>query len=1003
MPTDTQSPAGSGNNQSKFDNYSLDFDGATQRIICPYNAIFDQAEYSISLWVKNGSNSTGGDKGILCADSGTRGWAILQNDQTLKINPNISGGGTQVNTSNFFSNTDTWIHCVITCDGTDLIVYKNGSSFNTDSGGTYALNANSNDLTIGDDPFAASREFAGNLDHCCIFDYALSETQVKYLYNNNAGGSTPNPQNPMAIPGNTPIAYYDLGGSSTGSDLDPATNPNTLTVPNSSVPSATVFDFNGTDDFIQLASSSTAITDWTQPYTISMWVNYTTSLSFDLMATFGVETGSAATSRYIMIGGSSGYLFTGVGDTDGGSTNIHFNIGSNLNDGNWHNIVYLGDGTSGDFPTVYIDGVVEAYSGGTTNLFNSSTYLNVIGTGSTATGRYFPGEISNTQIWNGNLSPAEVTTLYNNGVPYTGTQPQAANLKGWWRMNIDTSNWDGSNWEIGDNRSAYKKAIDTTGPSGGFKTSSTSLSDFMGNSATNFSFSMWIRGTIGDTSSSALASFAVPTSGYKNNIWNYNFYGGLCLLLDASNRIGFGQINDGKWKHVLITVDTNAGSNWDDVVKCFVNGQPQSHVPGKTIGSPPSSFDWLGSYNGVPSNQRSVGVGVGLGSYNSYHGDISNFTIYNSTLGQSEATTLYNNGTPVTTAVGSPLAWWKLNNLTDGLLDVSGNSYNIQALGSGQVVVDTLVSTSNGTSSGMTTANLVNSDLERSIPYSSYSMEFDGTDYIDTGSLSVSGTNFSTSFWIKIDNQSSGGPWVRQQVFPAKNNINSTNYTIGHITPRGFITRQILQLQGTDNTGANPQTYTTQNINLLGTGWNHVVFTHDITTTNTYAYVNGVAQTWTAFSGTPTNVPFIKMPYTYSTFRIGAFNTSEFFEGSISNTAVFNKILSENEILTIYNGGFPNDISSLSPIAWWSLSGDSYYNGTDWIVPDLVGSNNGDSDGTMGGSELVGEGPGSEANGVGTGMNIPGNLQGNAPNSSSNAFSVNMNADDKTNDVPVVP
>ena len=57
----------------------------------------------------------------------------------------------------------------------------------------------------------------------------------------------------------------------------------------------------------------------------------------------------------------------------------------------------------------------------------------------------------------------------------------------------------------------------------------------------------------------------------------------------------------------------------------------------------------------------------------------------------------------------------------------------------------------------------------------------------------------------------------------------------------------------------------------------------------------------------------------------------------------------------------------------------------------------------MGGSELVGEGPGSEANGVGTGMNIPGNLQGNAPNSSSNAFSVNMNADDKTNDVPVVP
>jgi hypothetical protein len=36
-------------------------------------------------------------------------------------------------------------------------------------------------------------------------------------------------------------------------------------------------------------------------------------------------------------------------------------------------------------------------------------------------------------------------------------------------------------------------------------------------------------------------------------------------------------------------------------------------------------------------------------------------------------------------------------------------------------------------------------------------------------------------------------------------------------------------------------------------------------------------------------------------------------------------------------------------------------------------------------------------------MNIPGNLQGNAPNSNANAFSVNMNADDKSSSVPVIP
>ena len=113
---------GSTDNNSKVSNYSMSFDGSSERIVIPYSDIFNQSVYSISLWIKNNSNSTGGDDGILCADSGTRGFVVLQNNQTLKFNPNISGGGTQVNTLNFFNTTDTWIHCVITCDGTDLIV-----------------------------------------------------------------------------------------------------------------------------------------------------------------------------------------------------------------------------------------------------------------------------------------------------------------------------------------------------------------------------------------------------------------------------------------------------------------------------------------------------------------------------------------------------------------------------------------------------------------------------------------------------------------------------------------------------------------------------------------------------------------------------------------------------------------------------------------------------------------------------------------------------------------
>ncbi len=124
------------------------------------------------------------------------------------------------------------------------------------------------------------------------------------------------------------------------------------------------------------------------------------------------------------------------------------------------------------------------------------------------------------------------------------------------------------------------------------------------------------------------------------------------------------------------------------------------------------------------------------------------------------------------------------------------------------------------------------------------------------------------------------------------------------------------------------------------------------------------------------------------------------YSGNLSNIAIWSSELTEDQILTIYNGGVPNDISSLSPVGWWSLAGDSYFNGTDWICPDLgSGGNNGTSDG-MGGSELVGDAPGGSANGVATNMDIPTNLKGDAPNSYKNAFSVNMNSADRVEDVP---
>ena len=62
---------------------------------------------------------------------------------------------------------------------------------------------------------------------------------------------------------------------------------------------------------------------------------------------------------------------------------------------------------------------------------------------SSANGFYYTGEISNVQFWDAKLEASEAETLYNNGQPLmTGTQPQAANLKAWYKLNQYDSYWD---------------------------------------------------------------------------------------------------------------------------------------------------------------------------------------------------------------------------------------------------------------------------------------------------------------------------------------------------------------------------------------------------------------------------------------------------------------------------------------------------------------------------------------------------------------------------------
>lgn len=187
------STSGATVNQSGKIGTSYDFDG-TNDIITTANANaidFDiglQNGMSYSFWVYANSDGEADlgemfDKGAnTYCRTDTQGTTDLDLEcqidlVTAEANLNITDGLT----------TDTWTHVVVTYsdDGDDeLTIYINGINRGSSSGGDGApQTTDNNDLIIGGD---TAHNFDGQLDDFRIYNYELSSTQVKTLYNNGS-------------------------------------------------------------------------------------------------------------------------------------------------------------------------------------------------------------------------------------------------------------------------------------------------------------------------------------------------------------------------------------------------------------------------------------------------------------------------------------------------------------------------------------------------------------------------------------------------------------------------------------------------------------------------------------------------------------------------------------------------------------------------------------------------------------------------------------------------
>ena len=417
-------------NKDKQSNYSMDFDIANYIDITATDTFdFNTNDFSVSFWMKK-DGATGSFQPLV--DFGGYAQSPYINQGTAIYSKNghelhiyNRGGGNWVTTIK--TQSSGWNHVCIVRSGDNLTAYINNSTEQVNQNFTGVSSENFGGILTS--RIGGTNFWSGKIDGLAIFNYALSSSQITTLY----GSSSTGIGNPMSL-SPKPVAMYNLGDKS-------AFNGANYLVPNIAAEEADgdivtsyspyALNFDGTN-YIGLSSGIS-----TNSSSLSIWFKTTTTYAYKGL--FGLNS-PFSFDYYISL-------------LETGSNKIKFYDGSTMisltpviNDGNWHNLVLTYNHSSSSFKA-YTDGS-ETYSGSYSQ--PSGMVLQYIGS-TYAVNRKWVGDLSNASLWNAALTSAQVTEIYNEGVPSNLNNHSAySNLVGWWQLGSNSS--FNTNWTVLDEK-----------------------------------------------------------------------------------------------------------------------------------------------------------------------------------------------------------------------------------------------------------------------------------------------------------------------------------------------------------------------------------------------------------------------------------------------------------------------------------------------------------------------------------------------------------------------
>jgi len=956
----------SNENQNKISNYSMDFDGTSDKIEFGNVNSFERTDsFSLSCWVNLDSISTQFLLSKMPNSSPFRGYIlyIVSGKLQFSFNANYPSDRIQVNSVGTIS-AGSWNHLAFTYDGsssrTGVKLYINSVEQSVTFDGPVSVSGstiNTADFQISGRGTSSLAD--GKIDQVSVFDYELSETQISQL------------------------------GAAEGY----------------------AFRFNSNRIDVGLESALGLGLGGSSKYSTSIWFNKSSLNSSTAMWGYNYGDNIGSGFYYWWVGGD---LRVAVGKNGISSGFAYYTISSGLIPiGTWQHVVMVFDGTQtgNDRLKVYQNGVVATGTYTNTSAFpetlptgngasDRKVYLGQLQLGNGSFGFNFDGKLSNVQQWdNTALTLGNATTLYNNGSPLKtlASIPENLNLEAWWKLD-NTATLSGSTWSIPD-----ASANSNTGTSFGMTASSlvgTNINGELVGNPMGLSPKPVSYYQLGDQSVDNVANFLVPNNSLQDYVFETSPSGAkrfnipsLPIASAATISIWFnpqtlvnGTLFGGPSTGLLRLTGQNATPPLVKIVYCANNscGVLTTNITVSTflnkwhhialVQDGGVATVYIDNVNkGVLSGTLRTPSFTNIGSENSasvFDGFVSNAATFTTNLpatGTQSIASLYNNGSPPDLASYSNLQrWYKLN---------AADTFN----GTNWTIKD-YAGSSNGTSVGMDSSNLVVSDLQHTSGYSPYALSFAADDSIEiptNTNLEITG-NITISAWIKSSSSSTNSTKIIN-----KRNASSSNFDFFLDTGGS----KLKFFDGTNNIASD--------ITITLGIWNHVAITIQSAVTNgSNFYING--------NGQATNLPTFTIASNTAPLVIGANFTRNgtFFNGDISNVSIFNYNLSPAEITEIYNQGVPSNLNTFSgtaPVGWWQLGSNSSFS-TDWTVLDEIGTSNGVST-SMTNDDIV-NGPGYSANGLGT-SSI--DIIGDAPYSAANGLSENMDVLDRVSGTGNVP